>query len=57
MAREAIKYGNQIRKGSIEREAEKAHFLHEFLFYITEKNTQPTITQKIFETNSSFHVK
>ena len=42
MIREANEYENQISRGSIEWEAEK-----KFLFYITERNPEPSQTSKM----------
>ena len=47
MIREIIKYENQIIRGSIEREAEKKSFIDEFLFYITEANSELSQTSKV----------
>ena len=47
MIREIIKYENHIIRGSIEREAEKKSFIDEFLFYITEANSELSQTSKV----------
>ena len=38
---------NQIIRGSIEREAEKKSFIDQFLFYITEANSELSQTSKV----------
>ena len=48
MVREAVKYENQISRGSMMKwEAEKQSFIHEFLFYITESNSEPSQASKM----------
>ena len=47
MKREAIKYENQISWGSMEWKAETQSFIYEFLFYITERNLEPSQLSKI----------
>ena len=44
---EAIKYDNQISQGSMKQEAETQSFIYEFLFYITERNLEPSQLSKI----------
>ena len=47
MIREAVKYENQISRCSMEWEAETQSFIYEFLFYITEKNLEPSQLSKM----------
>ena len=48
MIRVAVKCANQISGGLIEREAGKTwSFIHEFLFYITERNSDFSQTSKM----------
>ena len=44
---EAIKYDNQISQGSMKQEAETQSFIYEFLFYITERNLEPSQLSKM----------
>ena len=47
MIREAVKYENQVSRGSMEREAETQSVIYEFLFYITERNLEPSQLSKM----------
>ena len=49
MIKETVQYENQIIPGLIQREPEKKtqSFIHEFLFYITERNSEPSQASKM----------
>ena len=47
LIREAVKYDNQISRGLMKQEAETQSFIYEFLFYITERNLEPSQLSKM----------